>query len=195
MRKKDQNKGIFCLEGLWDPDLRVMSTVRPLLELLRLNEGVDYIHREFATAEEFELYLGKWTQKRYEAYPVLYLASHGLEEGIQIAEERYSLDRMAELLEGRCENRVILFASCSTLNIEARSLRRFLSRTGALAACGYRVDVGWMRATAFELLLLARMQENEFSLRGIDSIARSARSMARSFRDLEFRILRARSSS
>ena len=41
MRTRKQTKGIFCVEGLWDPDLRVGSTVQPVLELLRLHEGVD----------------------------------------------------------------------------------------------------------------------------------------------------------
>ena len=31
MRKRKQKKGIFCIEGLWHPDLRVTSTVQPIL--------------------------------------------------------------------------------------------------------------------------------------------------------------------
>jgi hypothetical protein len=188
IRKRKQTKGIFCLEGLWDSDLRDTSTVRPLLELLRLNANVEYIHREYATREEFELYVRKWTLKRYDAYPILYLASHGAESGIEIGGELYPLDDLGVLLEDRCANRVILFASCSTLNIDKRHLRDFLERTKALAVAGYKVDVGWMRATAFELLLLYNMQLGEFSGRGIGAIEKKARAVGREFRDLDFRM-------
>ncbi len=188
IRKRKQIKGIFCVEGLWDLDLRDTSTVRPLLELLRLNAGVEYIHREYAMPDEFELYVRKWTLKRYSAYPILYLASHGAESGIDIGGDLYPLDELGALLEGRCANRVILFASCSTLNIDKRHLRNFLERTEALAVAGYKVDVGWMRATAFELLLLYNMQLGEFSGRGIGAIEKKAKTIARGFKDLDFRM-------
>lgn len=189
MRKKGVTKGIFCLEGLWNLDLRDTSTVRPLLELLRLNENVPYIHREFGTRDEFEYYIDKWPQKRYAAYPILYLAGHGQESGIRIGREHYPIDEIAERLRGRCENRVILFASCSTLAMDTRSLKKSLKATGALAVCGYKVDVSWMQATSFELLLLSQLQDNEFSGRGIESIERAARKAARAFPDLDFRII------
>lgn len=188
IRKRKQIKGIFCVEGLWDLDLRDTSTVRPLLDLLLMNAGVQYIHREYATREEFELYVSKWTLKRYAAYPILYLASHGAESGIDIGGELYPLDELGALLEGKCANRAILFASCSTLNIQKRHLRNFLERTEALAVAGYKVDVGWMRATAFELLLLYNMQLGEFSGRGVEAIEKKALSVARGFKELEFRI-------
>jgi len=189
MRKKGVTKGIFCLEGLWNLDLRDTSTVRPLLELLRLNENVPYIHREYGTREEFEYYVGKWPQKRYAHYPILYLAGHGAASGIQVGRKVVPLDEVSERLKGRCEGRVIMFASCSTLSVDARPLKRFLKATGALAVCGYKVDVSWMQATSFELLLLAKMQDNEFSRRGIEPIEKAARKAARGFPDLNFRMV------
>ncbi|MCK4680940.1 hypothetical protein KAT82_07415, partial [bacterium] len=81
MRKRGQTKGIFCIEGLWDPDLRVSSSVEPLLDLLNLNALISYIHMDAATHEEFEFYVKKWMQKRYDGYPILYIASHGSQSG------------------------------------------------------------------------------------------------------------------
>jgi len=68
-------------------------------------------------------------------------------------------------------------------------LRQFLEKTGALAVCGYRVDVDWMRSTAFELLLFLQMQNNEFSGRGIEAIQNSAAEIAKTFSDLDFRMV------
>ena len=189
MRKRSQTKGIFCIEGLWDQDLRVGSTVQPVLELLRLHEDVQYIHREYATREEFEFYVKKSTQKRYRAYPILYLTSHGQEGGIELGGEFYSIDELAELLMAKCSNRVIMFSSCTTLKLPKSKLIHLLRQTEALLVCGYRVDVDWMRSLAFELLLFSRMQDNEFSGRGVDAIAREAEELSTSFPDLEFRVV------
>ncbi len=186
MRKKDQSKGIFCIEGLWSQDLRISSSVVPFLNLLNLNAPLEYIHMDCATAQEFEFYLRKWMQKRYERYPILYLASHGYASGVELGKDRYSIDALGELLEGKCVNRLIMFSACSTLGIDKRVLKSFLRKTDALAVCGYRTDVDWMRSTAFELLLLSHIQNNEFSGRGIEAIAAEANAIAKSFRDLEF---------
>jgi hypothetical protein len=189
LRKRGQTKGIFCIEGLWDPDLRVSSSVQPLLDLLNLNALISYIHMDAATHEEFEFYVRKWTQKRYDEYPILFIASHGNESGIKVGDKPYSIEALADLLAGECTNRIIMISSCSTLRIGKRVLRDFLKKTGALAVCGYRVDVDWLRSTAFELLLLSQMQKNEFSGRGADAIDRAATEIARSFKDLEFDIV------
>lgn len=186
MRKKGQTKGIFCIEGLWSQDLRVSSSVVPFLDLLYLNAPLEYIHLDCATAQEFEFYLQKWVQKRYGHFPILYLASHGYASGVELGKDRYSIDALGDLLEGKCANRVIMFSACSTLGIDKRILKTFLRKTDALAVCGYRTDVDWMRSTAFELLLLSHIQKNEFSGRGIESIASEADTIAQSFKDLEF---------
>lgn len=188
MRRRSQRKGIFCIEGLWDSDLRETSTVRPILELLQLHEDIPYIHREYATREELEYYLGKWVQRRYDAFPILYLTSHGRESGLAVGSDFYSLGRMSRLLAGRCAGRLLMFSSCDTLSIARHELLAFLEKTGALGVCGYRVDVGWMRSIAFELLLFAAIQDNEFSRRGIRAIEKAALDIARAFPDLEFRM-------
>jgi hypothetical protein len=46
-----------------------------------------------------------------------------------------------------------------------------------------------MQATSFELLLLSKLQDNEFSRRGIEPIEKDARRAARAFPDLNFRMV------
>ena len=87
-------KGIFCLEGLWDNDLRKNPSVEPVLSLLKQIRGIPYIHRDCATSEEFEFYISKWIQKKYEGYPILYLACHGKEGRICISKDGYDLDEV-----------------------------------------------------------------------------------------------------
>lgn len=182
-------KGIFCIEGLWENNLRQKSTVQPILDLLHLNEKIPYIYRDSATIEELEFYLKKWTQQAYKRYPILYLAFHGEENEIAPGRGNYSIDYLREVIKGKCENKIIIFASCSTVSIDKRRLKTFLKDTNALAICGYKNDVDWMISTAFELLLLSTMQENHFDGRGIEAICRKSLKIAQMFRDLEYRIV------
>jgi hypothetical protein len=136
-----------------------------------------------------EYYLKKWTQTKYAAYPILYFASHGEKFTLCLGQHDCDLDDLAGILEGKCQNCIIVFASCSTLDTDRRNLKRFLQRTEALAVLGYKNDVDWLKSTAFELLMLSEMQDNEFSGLGIDAIKDRLIEMAKQFKEIEFRIL------
>jgi hypothetical protein len=181
-------KGIFCLEGLWDNDLKRKSTVGPILNMLEVNGGVPYIHQDVATVEELEFYLSRWKLARYRSFPILYLAFHGDDEALLIGKLKYTLDRLSITLSDSCKNSIILFASCSTLKTDVRNLKRFLRKTSALAICGYKGRVNWMHAAAFELLILSTLQETDFSGKGINAIERQVRMFGNQFNGLDFTI-------
>ncbi|HNW99029.1 MAG TPA: hypothetical protein PKK00_11525 [Bacteroidales bacterium] len=184
-------KGIYCLEGKWNDDLREKTSVRPILELLHSNRGIEFIYHSCATAEEIEFLLTKWTLRKYKRFPILYLAFHGEKNQILLNDKSsYSLDELANIVSGKCSNSIIIFGSCSTLAIRKNYLKKFLDKTGALAICGYQRDVDWLHSTAFEMLILSEMQENEFSKRGISAIENKINSICRKFQDeLEFRMV------
>lgn len=188
-------KGIFCLEGDWEPDLRSRSSVGPILELLEKSNylPVPYIRRDVVTHAEFEHYLGKWKQRKYDRYPILYLGFHGFPGKLRLRTGQgaeVDLEWLEARLGGACKKRIIHFGSCGTLNIHGNRIRSFLKRTGALAVCGYRSDVDWMLSAAFEIVLLSGFQENTLTRQGMGAVKRRVRSQAtRLVRDLEFRMV------
>ncbi|MCB0170673.1 MAG: hypothetical protein KDI62_03845 [Anaerolineae bacterium] len=187
MKKAKEWKGVFCLEGLWENDLKLNSSVEPVLELLNKQyPKLKYIHGDCATVEEVRFYLKKWVQKGYRDYPILYLAFHGEENRILVSGGQMELDEIAAELKDKCKNRVIVFASCSTLRINKRLVKKFIEETGCLAVCGYRADVDWIKSTAFELLLIEGMQDNEFSGRGMPAIQNYLKGVSKAFPELEF---------
>jgi hypothetical protein len=190
-------KGVFCLEGDWDNDLRRRTSVDPVLQLLERSHdpGIPYIRRDIGTIVEFEYYLRKWTQHRYAPYPILYLGFHG-DPGLLYVGDRRSgpveLDWLEDRLEGHCKNRVIHFGSCGTMAIHGKGLNRFLERTRALAICGYKANVDWMLSAAFEIVLLSGFQLNALTRAGMEAINRRVRDEARGLaRDLAFRLVSA----
>ena len=113
-KKKDQKKGVFCLEGPWFgvKDRTSMEPVLRLLETLK-DYRVPYLHFDVGTREEFDFYLEKWAGASFrETHPILHLAFHGESGEIAVGEGRntsVTLDDLAERLEGRCKGRVIHF--------------------------------------------------------------------------------------
>jgi ribosomal protein L10 len=165
-------KGIYCLEGLWDNDLKNKSTVLPILELLDKGGICRFIYHTCATKEELEFFLNKWKQKSIiSKFPILYLAFHGKKGQIYITDKStYSLNDLAVLLENSAQGKVVFFASCETLNTASKTIQSFLKKTNAIAAIGYKQEVDWMIATAFELLVLDALQQDKFDSKGIENI-------------------------
>ncbi|WP_323756507.1 DUF6642 family protein [Roseivirga sp.] len=189
MRNNNQKKNIFCLEGSWDANFKSKSTIEPVLDLLDKCQITKYIHKDCATKSEMEFYLKKWTNKQYDDYPILYLAFHGEQNTLHLQDSKITLEEIAEILANRCKGRILIFGSCSTLNIDKRYIKKLLKTTAALAVCGYGTDVDWVKSTANDLLIIEALQGNEFSLRGIDSIVIKINDIAKKFKELEFRMI------
>lgn len=177
-------KGVFCLETDWW-GVKDSTTVEPVLQLLQqhADSRVPYIHRDVGTREELDYYLAKWCQRGLAQYPILYLALHGDQEQVWMGDGRrknsvVTLEHLAEALEGKCKGRLIHFGSCGTLGIDGRKLTTFLKRTGAVAISGYRKDVDWFDSTAFETLLLGRLQDRAFTKPGMAALLRQLKADA-----------------
>src|SRR5437762_1549422 len=97
-------KGIYCLEGLWDINLKDKSTVLPILELLEKSGVCKHMHHSCATKDELEFFLKKWKQKSISSkFPILYLAFHGVPGAILISQNTpYSLKELGDILADSC---------------------------------------------------------------------------------------------
>lgn len=157
--------GIYCIETDWWRNPRRPSSVEPILSILRTDRRIPYVHRDVSTDQELAFHLHEWSSKAYAAYPYLYLAVHGVRGKIVARQKknvRYDtvelgLDWLAQVLESRCDGRVIMFASCSTMGEHGARLRKFLRRTHARAVLGYEESVDWIEATTFELALFSTL--------------------------------------
>lgn len=165
-KKKDQTKGIFCLEEpAWWGGIKNRTTVEPLLHLLeKLKEyDVPYLHHDCATREEFEFFSQKWVARSFDKYPILYLGFHGGPGEITVGQQSVTLTDLADLLgDETCAGRLIHFGACRTLAASEQKLDRFLNDTGALAVCGYRKTVPFLESCAFEVLFLGRLRFMSF---------------------------------
>jgi uncharacterized protein DUF6642 len=150
-------RGIFCLEGEWDPNLRGRNSVEPILSLFERLQIAKTIRRDVATREELAYYLKKWCQRGYGSYKVLYLATHGCKGTLHLGKDTLDVNELATMLENKCTGRVIYFGSCLTLALTDEQLQQIAKVTGAKAVVGYCKAVDWLDSAAFELLALDRI--------------------------------------
>jgi hypothetical protein len=181
-------KGIFCLEAEWF-GLKSSVSVRPALELLRASDyKVPFIHRDVATRAELEHYLRKWFQGRQRGFEVLWLAIHSrkgllLPGDMRRADERVHIDRLEEVLAGRCRGRFVHFGGCRTVAVPTSRIRRFLRATGAVGVSGFREEVDWTESTLFEVAYMLEMQKHPLTQAGM----RRVRAALRRQRPVEYR--------
>ncbi|MGY1771965.1 DUF6642 family protein [Blastococcus sp. SYSU D00813] len=154
------SKGIFCLEGEWEDRLTDRVSVRPALDMLMTLRGGRLIHRNAATPEEFAHYFGKWAMRRYNAFPLAYLAYHGHRGGIDLGGGVMTLDEVAALVPGKLAERVVYFGACETLAASDDDLLAFVETTGAKAVIGYTRQVRWEESAAFDFTLLPDVLES-----------------------------------
>jgi hypothetical protein len=95
---------------------------------------------------------------RFAGFTVLYLAFHGspgrfyLDDG-----ECITLEELGDFMAGKCDGKIVHFGSCATLRADEERLRDFRKQTKAKALTGYRRNVDWLEAAAFESLLMSRL--------------------------------------
>ena len=160
MRCSDNyEKYIYCLEGSWHKTPRSNQSVKPILELLNTFHKVKYSYRRCLTKDEFINGLRTFTHKRYSKYTILYVAYHGLKNGIYIGKEFITLKEIANVLEGKLYSKIVHFGSCSTLRTAEANILNFINRTDCSLISGYKKDVGYIDSSAFELLYFEALQK------------------------------------
>jgi Family of unknown function (DUF6642) len=143
------------VEGQWENDLTKRGSVLPTLELLERLNKIRFIHRDTATREELQYFIGRWLLRRYADYEVGFFAMHGEPTQLCLSESNnVELDELESWMSGRCEGRKLYFGSCAVLAAPQDRLVAFLHETKAPMLCGFTRYVDWVEAAAFETVVL-----------------------------------------
>ena len=65
---------------------------------------------------------------------------------------------------------VVHFGSCQTMGVDKRHTRRFLKRTGLVAAAGFKSQVDWLSSAVFDVLLFEAMLRHSLTPGGARAI-------------------------
>ena len=158
---KNLKKNIFCLEGEWESDLKHKNSIKSVLDLISKNLEVDFIYRNMGIKDNLFHYLKEFSKDTYKDYTILYLATHGLQNGLHTNDDFVELDEIAEICKGKLKNKIIYFGSCLTLKINDDIIQKFLKKTKALAVCGYKSEVDFLHSTALDILIIEALQNHK----------------------------------
>lgn len=149
---------------MWGDRFEDRETVQPVLDFLDRAGRLDgYLHRDVCTRNEFETYLDYWRRERGQRWPLIYLAFHGSPGRLQIGDDPYTLDALADSL-GRARGTVAYLGACKTLSGPGgrEAAQRFLKQTNAAAILGFERSPGRIEAAAFDLLLLSYLVDGYY---------------------------------
>lgn len=135
----DNDKFIFCLEGVPDIEINNTTEVVKNLEQLAVEQGIASIYKTCDTIEGLEESLGTllYDDHNFTDYEIIYLVMPGQENNICLNNYYYSIEEIAELFEGKMKGKIIHFANAKVLDLNEEEAQYFLDVTGARAVSGY----------------------------------------------------------
>jgi len=137
--RMENEKFIFCLEGVPDVDEVRTTDVIKNLEEIAIDQGISSIHKTCDTIEGLEESLNTllYDDHNFKDYEIIYLVMPGQENNICLHDYYYSIEEIAELFEGKMKGKIIHFANKKRLDLNEDEAQYFLDITGARAISGY----------------------------------------------------------
>ena len=135
----DNDKFIFCLEGVPDVEENTITEVVKNLEQLAIEQGIASIYKTCDTIEGLEESLNAllYHDHNFTDYEIIYLVMPGQENTICLNNYYYSIQEIAEIFEGKMKGKIIHFANAKVLDLTQDEAQYFLDITGAYAVSGY----------------------------------------------------------
>lgn len=148
----DVENFIYCLEVVPDADVIETTEVVKILEDIALNQNITSIYKACDTMEDLEESISNllYDDHNFKDYEIIYLVLPGDANNILINNYYYSIGEIAELFEGKLDNKVIHFSNKKLLDLTDEESQYFLDVTGARAVSGYGYSTNSM-SSAFTI--------------------------------------------
>jgi hypothetical protein len=159
-------KNIFCIEGIQYSDSNSSMPTQATLEVLAENDDILISYKTCSNFEEFESVLSSFLfeEKINQEFEMIYFALKGKPNYIEINDEFLSLEELADLFEGKFENKMIHFGGDSILRVSDEEIHYFMEITNASSVSGYSLDSPLLATLAIDALFFETCQKfDEFS--------------------------------
>lgn len=130
---------IYCLEAVKDVETDLVTEIQKDLTQLTMQFGISSIYKTCDTIEGLEDSLTALLSDdhNFKDYEIIYLIITGEGNNVCINDYYYSLQEIAELFEGRLQNKILHFSNAKVLDLDEEEAQYFLDITGAKAVSGY----------------------------------------------------------
>ena len=135
----EEENFIFCLEGVPDTEVTIVTETVKSLEKLAVEHNIASIYKNCDTIEGLEESLSAllYDDHSFKDYVIIYLVMPGQENNICLHDYYYSLEEIAELFEGKLRGKIVHFSNKKALELTQEEAQYFLDVTNAKAISGY----------------------------------------------------------
>ncbi|AUC14920.1 hypothetical protein BTO06_07115 [Tenacibaculum sp. SZ-18] len=135
----DPDYFIFCLESVLDVEVESITPTQQKLEELTMDFGIASIYKTCDTIEGLEESLNTLVldDHNFQNYEIIYLVMTGEANSVCLNGYLYNLQEIAEIFEGRLNDKILHFANSKVLDLDEDEAQYFLDITGAKAISGY----------------------------------------------------------
>ncbi|CAL2080510.1 conserved protein of unknown function [Tenacibaculum sp. 190524A02b] len=154
---------IFCLEAVHDIEVDKVTPTQEKLEALTMQYGIASIHKTCDTIEGLEASLNTLVldDHNFKNYEIIYLVMTGEANSICLNDYYYSLQEIAEIFEGRLNDKVLHFSNAKVLDLDEEEAQYFLDITGAKAISGYGNEFNGITSSNLDKVFFNLFKEDD----------------------------------
>lgn len=159
----DDDKFIFCLEGVDDVEFQHDTETVKTLEHMAFEQGIGSIYKTCDTIEGLEESLQAllYDDHNFKNYEIIYLVMPGGANTICLNGYYYSFVEIAELFEGRLKGKILHFANAKPLDLMPDEAQYFLDITRAKAVSGYGEVQGGISSSGLDRAFFGLFEEDD----------------------------------
>lgn len=143
---------ILCLEGEKSSSPHEKQSVQTILECIQASSGISFEHHRIATRTELEHRLSMFGRSK--TYSMLYLGFRASAGKFELAREQFTLEELAELSEGRWDNRLLHLGCGNILKIPPKQIEALRRATGVSILSGYAGPLSFFPTLILEMSFL-----------------------------------------
>ncbi|PKB44370.1 hypothetical protein AX016_2589 [Cellulophaga sp. RHA19] len=135
----DPDYFIYCLEAVDDIEIDTVTDAQKKLGELTKQYGVASIYKTCDTIEGLEASLNTLLldDHNFKNYEIIYLVITGEANSICLNDYYYSLQEIAEIFEGKLQDKILHFSNAKVLDLDEEEAQYFIDITGAKGVSGY----------------------------------------------------------
>ncbi len=163
---------IYCLEAVHDIETDKVTEAQKTLQQLTMQYGVASIYKTCDTIEGLEDCLNALVldDHNFENYEIIYLVVTGEANSICLNDYYYSLQEIAEILEGRLKGKILHFSNVKILDLDEEEAQYFLDITGAKAISGYGNEFNGITSSNIDQAFFNLFKDNENMLDVVEEL-------------------------
>jgi len=159
----DTDYFIYCLEAVPNIETEKVTKTQLKLEELTMQYGVASIYKTCDTIEGLEINLNTLVldDHNFKDYEIIYFVITGEANNICLNDFYYSLQEIAEIFEGRLNDKILHFSNAKILDLDEEEAQYFIDVTGAKAISGYGNEFNGIHSSNLDLVFFNLFKDDD----------------------------------